>query len=463
MAETGWTQTFAELDAAANRLSQAVPLDRPATRRPRRLLPREPSPLSSEILWGCEYAGLIYTAASSRLTTDELTLHRQRLRRTGVHHVDVQGRPGGRAASTRRPAVELRLMLDGVIDGYESYERDRRGPVRRAARRAAWRAPTCSTRRAPPAAQGRAAASRSTLETAGAGTRRRRCSGSSSACSGRCSAWTTAKVYLSPAPMYHAAPLRFCAGDARARRDRRRHGALRRRALSRRSSSSYRATHTQVVPTMFVRMLKLPDEVRAAYDVSSLECVDPRRRAVPGPGQGGDDRLVGTGDPRVLRRHRGQRVHATATARCGSPTRARSGCRSTARCTSSATTARSCRRARSAPSTSRAARSFEYHNDPEKTAGSRHPTGWSTLGDVGYLDADNYLYLTDRKAYMIITGGVNVYPAGGGERARHAPEGDRRRRVRRAQRGLRRGGQGGRAAGRRCRPTPRPRPRSRAS
>jgi long-chain acyl-CoA synthetase len=54
--------------------------------------------------------------------------------------------------------------------------------------------------------------------------------------------------------------------------------------------------------------------------------------------------------------------------------------------------------------------SFEYHNDPAKTAGSRHPLGWSTLGDVGYLDADNFLYLTDRKAYMIITGGVNVYP-----------------------------------------------------
>ena len=53
---------------------------------------------------------------------------------------------------------------------------------------------------------------------------------------------------------------------------------------------------------------------------------------------------------------------------------------------------------------------FEYHNDPEKTKGSRHPKGWSTLGDVGYLDADNFLYLTDRKAYMIITGGVNMYP-----------------------------------------------------
>ena len=54
---------------------------------------------------------------------------------------------------------------------------------------------------------------------------------------------------------------------------------------------------------------------------------------------------------------------------------------------------------------------FEYHNDPEKTKSSRHPSQpWSTLGDVGYLDDDNYLYLTDRKAYMIISGGVNIYP-----------------------------------------------------
>jgi len=56
------------------------------------------------------------------------------------------------------------------------------------------------------------------------------------------------------------------------------------------------------------------------------------------------------------------------------------------------------------------AATFEYHNDPEKTASSRHPNGWTTLGDVGYLDDHGYLFLTDRKAYMIITGGVNVYP-----------------------------------------------------
>ena len=53
---------------------------------------------------------------------------------------------------------------------------------------------------------------------------------------------------------------------------------------------------------------------------------------------------------------------------------------------------------------------FEYHNDEEKTASSRNDKGWSTLGDVGKVDEEGFLYLTDRKAYMIITGGVNVYP-----------------------------------------------------
>jgi acyl-CoA synthetase (AMP-forming)/AMP-acid ligase II len=55
---------------------------------------------------------------------------------------------------------------------------------------------------------------------------------------------------------------------------------------------------------------------------------------------------------------------------------------------------------------------FEYHGDPEKTAASRDPKGrgWATLGDVGYLDEDGFLYLTDRVSHMIISGGVNVYP-----------------------------------------------------
>jgi fatty-acyl-CoA synthase len=55
-------------------------------------------------------------------------------------------------------------------------------------------------------------------------------------------------------------------------------------------------------------------------------------------------------------------------------------------------------------------RPFEYHNDPGKTASVTNDKGWRTLGDIGYLDEDGYLYLTDRQAHMIISGGVNIYP-----------------------------------------------------
>ena len=93
---------------------------------------------------------------------------------------------------------------------------------------------------------------------------------------------------------------------------------------------------------------------------------------------------------------------------------------------------------------------FEYFNDPEKTASSRRDGGkTSTVGDVGYLDEDGYLFLTDRKAHMIISGGVNIYPQETENLLVTHPAGARRRRHRRAQRGPGRGGQGGRAARRR--------------
>ena len=53
---------------------------------------------------------------------------------------------------------------------------------------------------------------------------------------------------------------------------------------------------------------------------------------------------------------------------------------------------------------------FEYHNEPEKTAGAHHREGWATVGDMGYVDDEGYLYLADRRDFMIISGGVNIYP-----------------------------------------------------
>ncbi len=80
-------------------------------------------------------------------------------------------------------------------------------------------------------------------------------------------------VYLSPAPLYHTAPQVSVAIALRMKLDGGRDGALRSCAVSRRWWAGTGVTHSQVVPTMFSRMLKLPDEVRAAADVSSLEIV----------------------------------------------------------------------------------------------------------------------------------------------------------------------------------------------
>jgi long-chain acyl-CoA synthetase len=162
---------------------------------------------------------------------------------------------------------------------------------------------------------------------------------------------------------------------------------------------------------MFVRMLKLPREVRSKYDVSSLETRGPRRRPCPVPVKKADDRVVGPDHPRVLRGTEGNGFTLLQLPRSGSPTRAPSARPLLGESAHLDDDGDECRPASPAPIyfEQRPAQ-FEYHNDPEKTKGSRDPKGWSTLGDVGYLDDDGYLYLTDRKAFMIISGGVNIYP-----------------------------------------------------
>ena len=162
---------------------------------------------------------------------------------------------------------------------------------------------------------------------------------------------------------------------------------------------------------MFVRMLKLPDAERAAVRRVQPEGGRPRRRAVPGRGEAADDRLVGADHQRVLLGDGGHRRHLHHRRRSGSPTRARSARRCWASSTSSTTTATSCRPERSAPSGSAAAYDVRVPQRPATRPPRRKDgRGYSTVGDVGYLDEDGYLYLTDRKAFMIISGGVNIYP-----------------------------------------------------
>ncbi|MCZ4498036.1 MAG: long-chain-fatty-acid--CoA ligase [Marmoricola sp.] len=218
-------------------------------------------------------------------------------------------------------------------------------------------------------------------------------------------------VYLSPAPFYHAAPLRFM-------------GVL--QALGGTvvvmekfdadafltAVETYRVTDTQVVPTMFVRLLKLPEERRLSADTSSLRTVV--HAAAPCPVEvktkmidwfgrivheyyasteaigatyvGSDDWLAhpGTvgkpllGIPRIC----GPDGELLAPGEVGTVYFERDEL------------------------------TFSYHGDPEKTASTKHPehANWATVGDLGYLDDDGFLFLTDRKAFMIISGGVNIYP-----------------------------------------------------
>ncbi len=215
-------------------------------------------------------------------------------------------------------------------------------------------------------------------------------------------------VYLSPAPLYHAAPLRFSIKvidgggsvvvlpkfDARA-------------ALE--AIGSHRITHSQWVPTMFVRLLALSPAEKARHDLSSHRVAV--HAAAPCPVEvkqqmmdwwgpiiweyyaGSERNGVCCISPQEWLAHRGSvgqavlgKIHIVDDDghECGPNVTGQvyfDGPR------------------------------FEYHGDPAKTEKTRTAQGWSTLGDIGHVDEDGFLFLTDRKAHMIISGGVNIYPA----------------------------------------------------
>jgi fatty-acyl-CoA synthase len=214
--------------------------------------------------------------------------------------------------------------------------------------------------------------------------------------------------YLSPAPLYHAAPLRHSmtvmklGGTAFVMRAFDAETAL--QLIER-----HRITHSQWVPTMFVRMLKLPPEVRARYDVSSLEVAV--HAAAPCPIEV-KERMLDWWGPILHEYYAGTENNgfcaitpAEWLAHKGSVGRAAQG------------TLHICDEdGEELPADETGlvyfagGPEFSYHNDPERTAHSRNARGWTTLGDIGRLDAEGYLYLVDRRAFMIISGGVNIYP-----------------------------------------------------
>jgi long-chain acyl-CoA synthetase len=218
-------------------------------------------------------------------------------------------------------------------------------------------------------------------------------------------------VYLSPAPLYHAAPFSF---------------TNRTQVLggtvvmmprfdaeeSLRLVEQHKVTHSQWVPTMFIRMLKLEEDRRAAYDLSSHEVAI--HAAAPCPTEVKHQMIEWWGP--ILQeyyaaseRNGSTRINSEEWLRKpGSVGKAVMG------------TVHVCDDDGKELGVGedgvvyfeRESVVFTYHNDPERTREAQHPQypNWSTMGDVGHLDEDGYLYLTDRKTFMIISGGVNIYP-----------------------------------------------------
>jgi long-chain acyl-CoA synthetase len=222
---------------------------------------------------------------------------------------------------------------------------------------------------------------------------------------------TEQDIYLSPAPIYHAAPLKWSCGmqalgatvvimerfDAEA-------------ALA--AIANYHITVTQMVPTMFVRTLQLPKSTRDKYDISSLRTVI--HAGAPCPPEV-KDAMIDWWGPILVEYYGATEGHGSTVITSSEWLRKRGSVGRAAVglihiCDDDGSTLPPRRHGTiyferdSAP--------FEYHNHPEKTAAARHPAheNWSTVGDVGYLDDDGYLYVTDRKSFMIISGGVNIYP-----------------------------------------------------
>jgi acyl-CoA synthetase (AMP-forming)/AMP-acid ligase II len=171
----------------------------------------------------------------------------------------------------------------------------------------------------------------------------------------------------------------------------------------------YRVTHTQVVPTMFIRILKLPEEVRNKYDVSSLRSVV--HAAAPCP-VAVKEQIIEWWGPIVHEYYAGTEGNGFCYVGSQDWMQHKGTVGKPLLGTLHILDDDGAEQPPGEPGTIyfEGGGVFEYHNDPEKTAASRNAAGWSTLGDVGYLDEDGFLYLTDRKAFMIISGGVNIYP-----------------------------------------------------
>jgi len=401
MAATGSVVTYRELDDRSNQLAQLL--------RARGLgfgdhiaVFMDNDPHYLEVIWAAQRSGLYFTPINFHFNADEVAYIVDDCDASAFVTCSALADVASELVTRLPSRVETRLVVGGPLDGYEPYEDAIAAyPAEPLADELEGHAMMYSS-----GTTGRPKGIEYPLEPKPVGTPDPMLAGF-----GMTYGIDDTSVYLSPAPLYHAAPLQFCiavhrfGGTAVVLEHFDPDGCL--AAIER-----YRVTHAQFVPTMFVRMLKLPEAKRTRYDLSTLQIaihaaapcpVEIKRRMIEWwgpiifeyysstegmgstmitseewlahPGSVGrafftkmhildeDGRELPTGEPGVVWFEPGERTM-----------------------------------------------NFAYHKDPEKTARTRDTRGWASVGDIGYLDDEGYLYLTDRRDFMIVSGGVNIYP-----------------------------------------------------
>ena len=395
----GGTVSFGELFARSQRVA-AVLHDAGLRRGDGVALILSNRPEFFEITWGCQLSGLYYTAVNTHFTPDEvayvvddsdakalfvdasapfgasLAAHVRTANRGVGVHVAVGGElPGWRCFDDALAAAgDAPPLADGSEMLYSSGTTGRPKAVRR-----------------PLPSDGNGSWAQAVLEMAL--THRYK--------------MTADSVYLSPAPLYHAAGVNYTMAVNRVGAASILMGKFDAETVLR-LIETHRVTHAQFVPTMFVRMLKLPEAVRAKYDVSSLQYVihaaapcpvDVKHRMMEWFGPiiheyyGGTEGFAGTTiGPEEWLAHPGSvgvpmaPVHVVGDDGEELPV------------------------GQSGELYFEGGPDFEYFKDPAKTASVYNERGWRSLGDMGYVDGDGYMYLTDRSTFMIVSGGVNIYP-----------------------------------------------------
>jgi acyl-CoA synthetase (AMP-forming)/AMP-acid ligase II len=397
MAASGQATSYGQLDAQSNRLARLM--------RARGLVAGDHialflhnDPRFLEVTWAAQRSGLYWTPVGSHLTADEAAYV---VNDCGARVIVTSAQQAGVAHELRErcPGVQTFLMLDQAAVGFELYDAaiaefaGTRLPDEQEGMHMTYSSGTT----------GRPKGILRPLPNAPAGT----------------PDWLLHlltrlydfgpdSVYLSPAPLYHSAPCRFSMtvqrlGGTVVIMDKFDPvGML--EVIER-----YRITHVQVVPTMFVRVLKLDESTRRRYDHSSLRAVI--HAAAPCPIEV-KRALIDWWGPIIQEYYAASEgngycavnseewlTHPGSVGRCllgeahvldDDGRELPTGQDGTIWFANSP--------------------AFAYHNDPHKTAESHNDRGWSTVCDIGHIDGEGYVYLTDRKTYMIVSGGVNIYP-----------------------------------------------------